>query len=224
MPLRHMSSTSLSSTRVALFGAPAAAGGWIARRVTPDHIVSLEPNEIFVFGSNASGFHAGGAAADAMQRFGAVWGQGEGLQGRSYAISTMEGLDNMRAAIDRFVQFASQHPESRFLVTRIGCGIAGHSVREVAPLFSGCASRTSPCLPTSGTFSASRCNKRWQSLRLPFPVVSLVSMEVGEIEKIASRRKKYIKTLVFHWKKCTFAAKSRWEKCNELIRSRSKKC
>ena len=117
-------------------------------RVTPDHIVSLESNEIFVFGSNASGFHAGGAAADAMQRFGAVWGQGEGLQGRSYAIPTMEGLDNMRAAIDRFAQFASQHPEFRFLVTRIGCGIAGHSVREVAPLFSGCVQLENVTLPS----------------------------------------------------------------------------
>lgn len=117
-------------------------------RVTPDHIDLLLPNEVFVFGSNASGFHAGGAAAQAMNRFGAVWGQGEGLQGRSYAIPTMEGLDNMKAAIERFAQYATQHPERRFLVTRIGCGIAGHSVNEVAPLFSGCISLENVTLPS----------------------------------------------------------------------------
>ena len=116
-------------------------------RVTPDRIVSLESNEIFVFGSNASGFHAGGAAAKAMHDFGAIWGQGEGLQGQSYAIPTMEGLESMKAAVERFTQFATQHPELRFLVTRVGCGIAGHTVREVAPLFSGCVSLDNVSLP-----------------------------------------------------------------------------
>ena len=116
-------------------------------RVTPERVMSLESNEIFVFGSNASGFHAGGAAADAMHKFGAIWGQGEGLQGQSYAIPTMEGLDNMKAAVERFTQFATQHPEQRFLVTRVGCGIAGHTVREVAPLFSGCVSLENVSLP-----------------------------------------------------------------------------
>lgn len=116
-------------------------------RVTPDHIDSLKPNEIFVFGSNASGFHAGGAAAQAMQHFGAIWGQGEGLQGRSYAIPTMEGIENMKAAIDRFVQYATQHSELRFLVTRIGCGIAGYSPREIAPLLNGCISLENVTLP-----------------------------------------------------------------------------
>jgi hypothetical protein len=116
-------------------------------RVTPDHINSLAPKEIFVFGSNAAGFHAGGAAAQAMHDFGAIWGQGEGLQGRSYAIPTMEGLDNMKAAIERFAQYATLHPELRFLVTRIGCGIAGYSAREVAPFFSGCVSLENVTLP-----------------------------------------------------------------------------
>ena len=117
-------------------------------RVAPDNIKSLEANEIFVFGSNAGGYHGGGAAAFAMHRFGAIWGQGEGLQGQSYAIPTMEGKDSMRAAIDRFTQFADQHPELRFLVTRIGCGIAGYSVREVAPLFKGCISLENVALPS----------------------------------------------------------------------------
>ena len=116
-------------------------------RVTPAHIDSLEPNEVFVFGSNAAGFHAGGAAAQAMHDFGAIWGQGEGLQGRSYAIPTMEGLDNMKAAIERFVLYATEHKEQRFLVTRIGCGIAGYSAQQIAPLFSGCVSLENVTLP-----------------------------------------------------------------------------
>lgn len=117
-------------------------------RVAPDIIRHLEANEIFVFGSNASGRHGGGAAAFAMQQFGAIWGQGEGLQGQSYAIPTMEGMESMRAAIDRFAQFAEQHPELRFLVTRVGCGVAGYSVREVAPLFQGCIGLENVALPS----------------------------------------------------------------------------
>lgn len=117
-------------------------------RVAPDNIKSLESNEIFVFGSNAGGYHGGGAAAFAMHKFGAIWGQGEGLQGQSYAIPTMEGIESMRAAIDRFTKFADQHPELRFLVTRVGCGIAGYSVREVAPLFKGCISLENVALPS----------------------------------------------------------------------------
>ena len=118
-------------------------------RVTPEHIIDLQSNEIFVFGSNANGFHAGGAAAFAMNHFGAVWGQGEGLQGQSYAIPTMEGLDSLKVAVDRFTLFAEQHPELRFLVTRIGCGIAGHTVEEIAPLFKGCINLENVALPAA---------------------------------------------------------------------------
>ena len=117
-------------------------------RVAPDNIKSLESNEIFVFGSNANGFHGGGAAAFAMHKFGAIWGQGEGLQGQCYAIPTMEGMDNMKAAIERFTQFADQHSELRFLVTRVGCGVAGYNVRQVAPLFKGCISLENVALPS----------------------------------------------------------------------------
>ena len=104
-------------------------------RVTPDNIRTLEPGQIFVFGSNASGFHGGGAAAAAVRFFGAIYGQGDGLQGQSYAVSTMEGMEAMRDNVNRFVAFAREHPELTFLVTRIGCGIAGYTVEEVAPLF-----------------------------------------------------------------------------------------
>lgn len=116
-------------------------------RVTPDHISTLQPNEVFVFGSNSGGFHAGGAAAQAMQYFGAIWGQGEGLQGQSYGIPTMESLTSMQEAVERFTQFATQHPELRFLVTRVGCGIAGRAVHEVAPLFRGCVPLENVTLP-----------------------------------------------------------------------------
>ena len=116
-------------------------------RVTPENIEHLEPNEIFVFGSNVNGFHGGGAAALAMHKFGAVWGQGEGLQGHSYAIPTMEGMNNMQAAVKRFIDFASKHPELRFLVTKIGCGSAGYDVSEVAPLFTDCVQLENVALP-----------------------------------------------------------------------------
>ncbi len=125
----------------------AMAKDYYMDRVTPNHIDTLQPNEIFVFGSNVNGFHAGGAAATAMHKLGAVWGQGEGLQGQSYALPTMEGMDSMRAAVERFQRFATQHPELRFLVTRIGCGIAGYTVAEVAPLFKGCIKLENVALP-----------------------------------------------------------------------------
>ena len=98
-------------------------------------IRTLKEREIFVFGSNCYGHHGGGAARTAMDRFGAVWGVGEGLQGSSYALPTMEGLENIQAAVDRFMEFARQHQELRFLVTAVGCGIAGYRSDEIAPMF-----------------------------------------------------------------------------------------
>jgi hypothetical protein len=105
------------------------------RRTTPSWITSLQSDEVFVFGSNLQGLHAGGAAKLAMQ-WGAVWGQGVGLQGQTYAIPTMQGdVDTIRPYVDEFISFAGLHPELKFLVTEIGCGIAGFSVEEIAPLF-----------------------------------------------------------------------------------------
>ncbi len=107
------------------------------REFTPDMISELKENEIFVFGSNLGGFHGGGAARAALNHFGAIWGQGVGLQGRSYAIPTMHGgVEVIKPYVDEFIDFARQHQEYRFLVTRIGCGIAGFTVAEMAPLFS----------------------------------------------------------------------------------------
>lgn len=103
---------------------------------TPERITELKPNEIFVFGSNLAGMHGGGAARIAMNKFGAIWGQGVGLQGQSYAIPTMQGgVETIKPYVDEFISFAKAHPEYVFLVTKIGCGIAGFSIDEIAPLF-----------------------------------------------------------------------------------------
>ena len=106
------------------------------KRTTSERITSLEPNEIFVFGSNLKGMHGGGAAYIAYRKFGAIMGQGVGLQGQSYAIPTMQGgVDTIRPYVDEFIAFAKQHTELTFLVTRIGCGIAGFTDEEISPLF-----------------------------------------------------------------------------------------
>ncbi|MCQ2261440.1 MAG: hypothetical protein MJZ77_08640 [Bacteroidales bacterium] len=103
---------------------------------TPEYITHLKENEIFVFGSNLAGHHGGGAARIAYERFGAIYGQGVGLQGQSYAIPTMQGgVETIKPYVDEFITFAQGHPELTFLVTRIGCGIAGFRDEEIAPLF-----------------------------------------------------------------------------------------
>ena len=107
-------------------------------RITPENISSLKDNEIFVFGSNLAGAHAGGAARVAVVKFGAIMGQGVGLQGQSYAIPTMQGgPDTILPYVEEFIRFADMHPELTFLVTKIGCGIAGFTPAEIAPLFAG---------------------------------------------------------------------------------------
>lgn len=106
------------------------------REYTPERISALKENEVFVFGSNLAGAHAGGAARLALEYFGAVWGQGVGLQGQSYAIPTMQsGVDTVKPYVDEFVRFAQSRPDLKFYVTPIGCGIAGFTPKEMAPLF-----------------------------------------------------------------------------------------
>lgn len=117
-------------------------------RVTPSRIINLEEGQVFVFGSNAEGYHDGGAARFALERFGAIYGQGRGLQGRSYAIPTMSGsLQEIAREVEEFILFADQHPELTFLVTRIGCGIAGYSDYDIAPLFGTAYSLPNVYLP-----------------------------------------------------------------------------
>lgn len=105
-------------------------------KFTPENITELGPDDIFVFGSNLAGNHAGGAARVARQRFGAIPGQGVGLQGQSYAIPTMQGgVETIKPYVDEFIEFASNCDQNTFYVTRIGCGIAGFKDEEIAPLF-----------------------------------------------------------------------------------------
>ena len=121
---------------------------------TPDYIDSLLPGQIFVFGSNALGYHTGGASGTARKRFGAVWGQAEGLQGQCYAIPVDYGKNirkdgEVRAAVGRFIAFAKEHPDLFFLVTRVGCGIAGYHDEEMAQFFIDAMEMNNVSLPKS---------------------------------------------------------------------------
>lgn len=103
---------------------------------TPENITSLGEDEVFVFGSNLAGNHAGGAARVARERFGAIMGQGVGMQGQSYAIPTMQGgVETIKPYVDDFIELAREWDQTTFYVTRIGCGIAGFKDSEIAPLF-----------------------------------------------------------------------------------------
>jgi hypothetical protein len=101
--------------------------------------VATDP--VFVFGSNLAGRHGKGAALWARQHRGAIYGQGEGLQGNSYAIPTKDAnlrvlpLDDIGNSVVTFLDFALCHPELTFQVTPIGCGLAGYHPSQIAPMF-----------------------------------------------------------------------------------------
>ena len=121
---------------------------------TPDYIDTLLPKQIFVFGSNALGYHTGGASGTARKKFGAVWGQAEGLQGQCYAIPVDYGKNvrkdkEVKEAVDRFIAFAKANPDLFFLVTRVGCGIAGYHDEEIAQFFVGALELKNVSLPKS---------------------------------------------------------------------------
>lgn len=119
-------------------------------RVTPEWIDDLQENQVFVFGSNLAGMHGGGAARVARLRFGAVMGNGVGMQGRSYAIPTMQGgTETIRPYVNDFIAYAKEHPELTFLVTPIGCGIAGFEPEDIAPLFEEASNVENIWLPKS---------------------------------------------------------------------------
>ena len=96
---------------------------------------------IFVFGSNLAGKHGAGAALHARKEHGAIYGQGKGLQGTSYAIPTKDAnietlpLSEIQKYVEEFKIFAMKHPELLFIVTRIGCGLAGYTDKQIAPMF-----------------------------------------------------------------------------------------
>ena len=98
-------------------------------------------NEVFVFGSNLAGIHGAGAAAYAHERCGAKWGLGEGLSGNSYALPTKDEnvqtlpLERIQQHVDEFRMFAVSRPDLNFMVTQIGCGLAGYTPADIAPMF-----------------------------------------------------------------------------------------
>jgi hypothetical protein len=108
------------------------------------NITKLAPHEIFVFGSNLAGIHGAGAAKFARQRFGAELGVGCGRTGQCYAIATKDSfirsrsLEAIASSVADFKRYASNHPDLVFLVTEIGCGLAGYSPKEIAPMFKDC--------------------------------------------------------------------------------------
>jgi len=110
-------------------------------RNTPELIDHMKPDEVFVFGSNTAGIHGAGAALLAKQRFGAIKGQGIGIQGRSYAIPTkgmqleVLPLSTIQNYVNDFISFTRRTPELKFYVTKIGCGLAGYTVEDIAPMF-----------------------------------------------------------------------------------------
>ena len=119
-------------------------------RYTPENITKLGKDEIFVFGSNLEGMHCGGAARVALERFGAIMGQGVGLQGQSYAIPTMQGgVETIKPYVDQFLDIAREWDQTTFLVTRIGCGIAGFTDEQIAPLFDEALDLYNVVLPKS---------------------------------------------------------------------------
>lgn len=124
------------------------------RGFTPDYIDRLLPNQIFVFGSNTLGYHTGGASGTARKKFGAVWGQAEGLQGQSYAIPVDFGKGirkdvEVMEKINRFLAFTKEHTDLFFLVTRIGCGVGGYRDEEMAQFFKNALDLQNVSLPKS---------------------------------------------------------------------------
>ena len=121
---------------------------------TPDYIDRLLPNQIFVFGSNTLGYHTGGASGTARKKFGAVWGQAEGLQGQSYAIPVDFGKGirkdtEVKASVEKFITFAKENEKLFFFVTRVGCGLGGYRDDEMAQFFKNALDVKNVCLPKS---------------------------------------------------------------------------
>ena len=128
------------------------------REYTPDYITELQSNEIFVFGSNILGFHGGGVARIANMKFGAEWGVGEGLTGQCYALPTMEGgVDYIAEKVQNFLKCAKEHPELKFYVTKIACGIAGFRISEVGPLFADAIGMENVILPREFVAEIFKC-------------------------------------------------------------------
>ena len=120
---------------------------------TPNNIRYLNKNEVFVFGSNLDGRHGKGAALTAKRLFGAKQGVGEGLTGMSYALPTVGHnlsymkLEKVSEHVNKFISFAVKMTNLKFLVTEVGCGLAGHDVKAIAPMFRDCLNYEHIILP-----------------------------------------------------------------------------
>lgn len=107
---------------------------------------SSDPSKIFVFGSNLAGRHGKGAALWALKNRGAIYGQGYGEQGKSFAIPTKDAnirtlsLDIIANYVKLFLEEASSNPEKQYELTPIGCGLAGYKPEQIAPLFKNASS------------------------------------------------------------------------------------
>lgn len=111
------------------------------RKYTPENIIELQDNEVFVFGSNKAGAHIGGAAWYAKSRFGAIEGKGEGHYGDSYALPTLDerlkvlSREELKSSFANFVEYALNNQNLTFYLTKVGCGIAGYSIEEIREIF-----------------------------------------------------------------------------------------
>lgn len=116
-------------------------------------ITALEPKQIFVFGSNLEGHHAGGAALRAFESFGAEWGIGEGLTGSCYALPTLDekmlklGSGELHCVKHAFYRCVRAHPDLTFLLTKVGCGIAGYEELLIRKLFEDASKYKNIVLP-----------------------------------------------------------------------------
>lgn len=126
------------------------------RKFTPEKIRYLEPHQVMVFGANLLGLHKGGAAKDAME-FGAEMRVAVGLRGQTYALPTKanfvvslplkDGPTNIKREVQDFIEFAKQHPQLEFLVTKVGCFRAGYTVEDIAPFFAEALQLSNVVLP-----------------------------------------------------------------------------
>ena len=123
-------------------------------RITPNNITELKENEIFVFGSNESGRHGKGAAKTALG-WGAKYGQARGIQGKTYGVPTKDHsvritlpISKIQVYVDEFIEFAKERQDLTFLVTLVGCGLAGYKPKDIAPLFQNAKEVTNIHLPS----------------------------------------------------------------------------
>ena len=164
---------------------------------TPENITELEANQIFVFGSNGNGSHVGGAAKLAVEKFGAVMGQARGLQGQSYAIETLNNnmdkveLKEIKSQFSELFKFAKKNKDKTFIVTKIGCGIAGYTEEEIMSCFDATKVPTNVKMPLGwlplrgykGFNKGLVCEKRGNKVQY---VVGEIATFDGEIEPCES--------------------------------------